>query len=141
VIESLLDGHEEEVRLLGIDTPEYTQDPWGKRAREFVLENIQQGEVLAVETVEPRRDKYGRLLAFVFFEDEKEKKFLNEEILEAGFAELYILNKWNSYNSRLKEAEASAREQSLNIWSSNGLKMSPYQYRKKNKKKLSSRTK
>lgn len=137
VIESLLDSHEEQVRLLGIDAPEYTQEPWGLRAREFVLENIQPGDELKIETVEPRRDKYGRLLAFVFYSDGNETKLLNEEILESGFAEIFILNKWNAYSSRLKEAEAQAREAGLNIWSSNGMKMSPYQYRKKHKKSSS----
>lgn len=133
VLESLLDAHEEEVRLLGIDAPEYSQDPWGKRARDFVLQNIQLGEEVGIETVNPSRDKYGRLLAFVFYEEDGETRLLNEEILEAGYAEIFILDKWNAYSTRLKEAEASARESELMIWSSNGLKMSPYQYRKKHK--------
>ena len=135
VIESLVDGHTEEVRLLGIDTPEYSQEPWGKRAREFVLSQITQGESLSIETAEPVRDKYGRLLAFVFYSENGEKLLLNEEILEHGYAEIFILNKWNSYNQRLKEAEAKARELALNIWSSNGLEMHPYEYRKKFMKK------
>jgi len=127
-----VDGSEEEVRLLGIDTPEYTQDPWGKRARKFLLSEVSIGESLKIETVNPSRDKYGRLLAFVFYEDEGgEEEFLNEEMLENGFAELYILQKWNVYNDRLKEAEAEAREAKLNIWSMNGTKMRPSEYRKK----------
>ena len=131
MIESLVDGAEEQVRLLGIDTPEYTQDPWGKRAREFLLSEVSVGESLKVETVNPSRDKYGRLLAFVFYEEDGEEEFLNEEMLEEGFAELYVLQKWNVYSDRLKEAEAEAREGKLNIWSENGIKMHPSEYRKK----------
>lgn len=139
VLESLETGEEEMTRLLGIDAPEYSQDPWGKRAREFILSEISPGDKLVVKTLREDRDKYGRLLAFVFYKEDDNLEFLNEEILEEGFAEIFVLSEWNAYNDDLKEAEAEAREEKKNIWSSDGIKMRPYEYRKKYMKQKVSR--
>lgn len=131
IVESLRDSSRERVRFLGIDAPESDQQEWGRRSTEFVEMRISQGDELYLETINPARDKYGRLLAYIFYEQNDKRYLLNEELLRNGLAEVFILNKWSSYNSLLKTAEARARDEKLNIWSSNGLSMSPYQFRQK----------
>ncbi|MDD9898748.1 MAG: hypothetical protein OXU45_07095, partial [Candidatus Melainabacteria bacterium] len=38
--ECMQDCERIELRLIGIDAPEYKQDPWGKRALNYLLDNI-----------------------------------------------------------------------------------------------------
>jgi micrococcal nuclease len=129
------------IRLLGVDAPEFTQELWGKRAREFVVAELARAEALDYELDHDKKDRYGRTLAYVFYTvsdkqlNAKKKKLLNEELLRNGFAELYM-NKENSKYSRvLKSAEASARFSQINIWQKQGgLEMSPSKFRKSKKK-------
>ena len=129
------------IRLLGVDAPEFTQELWGKRAREFVVAELARAEALDYELDHDKKDRYGRTLAYVFYTvsdkqlKAKKKKLLNEELLRNGFAELYM-NKENSKYSRvLKSAEASARFSQINIWQKQGgLEMSPSKFRKSKKK-------
>jgi len=94
------------VRFLGINTPEKNQ-PYYDEAKEFleVIEN----ETVFLEVI--GTDRYGRLLAHVFWKGEH----LNKEILEEGLATLYYYEKDVYYNS-LKHAETTARENELGIW-------------------------
>jgi micrococcal nuclease len=131
IVESLIDSCKDRVRFLGIDAPESNQQEWGRKSTEFVTMRISPGDELFLETLNPPRDKYGRLLAYIFYDSNGKRHFLNEELLFNGLAEVFILNKWANYNTRLKTAEAYARENKLNIWSNNGLTMSPYEFRKK----------
>jgi micrococcal nuclease len=119
----------EKVRLLGLDAPESSQDPWGKRAREFLEKELQDDQMIFLET--QGKDRYGRLLSFIYDED---KNLINTKILKNGYAVLFLLNSNTKYYRDLKEAELYARKNKLNIWDDNhGLKLSPYEYRKKNK--------
>jgi len=145
VVNKIIDKSKKEeirIRLLGVDAPEFTQELWGKRAREFVVAELARAEALDFELDHDKKDKYGRTLAYVFYTvsdkqlKAKKKKLLNEELLRNGFAELYM-NKENSKYSRvLKSAEASARFSQINIWQKQGgLEMSPSKFRKSKKKK------
>ncbi len=127
-------GNKTQLRLLGIDTPEYSQEPWGKRAQNFVYSQIQAGEQIWIEYGREKTDKYSRTLAYVFYEGNGQKKFLNEEILRNGWAEIFIFDKNDPHNQKLKDALAFAKSNQLNIWQSNGLSLSPYKYRKLHKK-------
>ena len=122
---------ETELRLLGMDAPEYSQDPWGKHALEFLLSQIHDDTKLFIETTSPPTDKYGRTLAFLYYDSGNQKKFLNYEILKNGYAQLFIISKNFKHATELKDAEAYARTHRLHIWQEvNGLTMSPYKYRK-----------
>ncbi len=129
------DCEEIELRLLGMDAPEYSQDPWGERARDFLLSQIHDDTKLFIETTSPVNDKYGRRLSFLYYETANGRKFLNYEMLKNGYAQLFILSKNFKHATKLKDAEAYARSHKLNIWQpNNGLTMSPYKYRKLKKK-------
>jgi endonuclease YncB( thermonuclease family) len=67
-----VNGHPETVRLIGVDTPE-TKDPrkpveyFGKEASRFTATLVKGQQVrLEIQTNPTSRDRYGRLLAYVF---------------------------------------------------------------------------
>lgn len=94
------------VRLLGINTPEKKQTYYSE-AKDFLLDY----EGKEVELEEKGKDKYGRNLAYVYFND----KLINEEILKSGLANLYYYEKDENYE-KLKKAEKEARSSQLGIW-------------------------
>lgn len=68
-----IDGKKERVRLIGVDTPE-TKHPnkpveyFGREASAFT-KGMVEGKKVKLEYDWQRRDKYGRLLAYVYLED------------------------------------------------------------------------
>jgi endonuclease YncB( thermonuclease family) len=121
------------LRMLGMDAPETQQQDWGKKATEFLKQELSDDKYIFIETdIEPR-DRYGRLLAYVY---DSRGISINEKMLREGYAELLILGANDKYATSFKTAEAYARQHELNIWSkAGGLEMSPYKYRKKMKGK------
>lgn len=85
-----LNGEDEKVRLIGINTPESvhpdksknTQE--GKKASDYTKELLE-GQSVSLEFDTQERDKYGRLLAYVYLED---GTFFNEKLILDGYAEL-----------------------------------------------------
>lgn len=97
-----------EVRLYGIDCPEYDQ-PYSRKAKQFVKKHLQKQQV-NVTTF--GYDKYGREIAMV------EKNGVNYSglLVQKGFAWVYprychreICRDWIKY-------EASARKHKMNLW-------------------------
>ncbi len=79
----VIDG-EEYVRYIGIDTPEKGMPFYGeakRRNRDLVLGKRVRLEICKVQ----QRDKYSRLLAYVYAGD----IFVNAKLLEEGYAQLY----------------------------------------------------
>lgn len=77
------DGREEPVRYIGIDTPER-----GERCFQQATDanaRLVEGERVRLERDVSERDRYDRLLAYVFREDDG--LFVNEELVRLGFAE------------------------------------------------------
>jgi len=76
------------IRLLGIDTPEtksprYPEMYYGPQASEFVKELVLDKQItVIIDTVAEKRDRYGRLLAYLKLED---GRCVNEEIVKYGF--------------------------------------------------------
>ena len=132
-------GESLRLRLLGIDCPELAQEPWGIRAKEFLEAKLDLGEELKIETDLYPKDKYGRVLAYVYQTHPDNNKFekisLNQALLSSGLAKLFIIGDNDKYAKQFKIAEAKARRLQLNIWDPNkGLKMSPYNFRRKQKR-------
>ncbi|MCH2227230.1 MAG: thermonuclease family protein [Candidatus Caenarcaniphilales bacterium] len=137
------------IRLLGIDCPEIKQEQWGKRAKEELEALIPDSQVIRLETDIVKKDKYGRTLAYLYAtgktlnskdKSQQEKvlqsKSLNEHLLRKGLAQIFILAPNNKYSDNFKRAESLARKEKLNIWDlENGLKHSPYKFRKIQKRK------
>lgn len=124
-------GKSEKVRMLGIDTPEkWASDKFDRDSERTGKdkETIKKLGTLSSEfttrliggkkvTLEPDakgddKDKYGRLLRYVYLED---GTFVNLKIVEEGYANAY--RKFNvSKQSEFIEAERVAREKRKGLW-------------------------
>lgn len=121
-------GRAQEVRLIGIDAPEWGQE-YGTQAKAHAV-NFCYGQKLRLEFDKEKRDRYGRVLAYVYCGN----KMLNEEIVRAGLAIVIKIKPNVKYYDRLKQAEDRARKARRGFWLRGGLKETPAQWRKKHKK-------
>ena len=111
-------GKEETVRLVGIDTPE-THDPrvsvqcFGQAASDKT-KSLVIGKAVRLEP-DPQssdRDKYRRLLRYVYLED---GRLLNQVLVEEGYAFAYTLFP-NSKLEQFRGWELAARQQNRGLW-------------------------
>lgn len=99
------------VRLLGIDTPE-KGEPFSETAKNFA-DSLLNGAHITIEFDKTQKDKYGRLLGYVRFQD----YFVNKMMIERGLARLYLFQGTKRYNADLIAAQKNARERKIGIWS------------------------
>lgn len=111
------------VRLLGIDAPEYSQ-PFGERAKIFLNRRIQAKKIL-LKTDLREKDKYDRLLAYVFVND----RFVNSDLVREGLALVYVLPPNLKYLDDLLWAQKEAYQHKRGIWSKEGKIFTPRSYR------------
>jgi len=103
------------IRYIGIDTAERGEPYYGE-ATEYNEALLARGDIVLEFDVETR-DKYGRLLAYVFVEeDDKGRIFVNEEMVRAGWATTLDIPPNRKYRDRFAEAEEVAREEGKGIW-------------------------
>jgi micrococcal nuclease len=116
-IEVRIDGEVEDVRYIGIDTPESVTP--GEPVECFGMAASRENERLvggeAVELVfdAERRDRYGRLLAYVYAGG----VFVNGELVEDGFARTLEIEPNTSNAERLERLEAAAGREGAGLWS------------------------
>lgn len=106
---ALLTARKEEVtvRLFGVDAPEKKQ-AFGERARQFVSDTVFGKNV----RVHPHaRDRYGRVVADVYLEDDSR---LNTLLVREGLAWWYKAYAPN--DTELQHAEAQARSEQRGLW-------------------------
>jgi len=128
-ISIVLNSRKEKVRLIGIDAPEIKQRPWGRKARKHLEKMLMaSNRKVILEFDVERRDKYGRLLCYIFTPD---RKMLNIQMVKDGYAVLLTIPPNIKYVDELRMAENEARQHRRGIWNSKGLKESPGDYRKK----------
>lgn len=116
-------GKEETVRYLLVDTPEEKKpgtcvQPYAVSAYNENKQIVNSGKLsLEFETNGDKRDKYGRLLAYVFVDG----KSVQEKLLKDGYARVaYIYNPPYKYLSKYQSDEKIAENKHLNIWSQSG---------------------
>jgi len=125
----VLHGKRERVRLIGIDCPELHQAPWGKRARDF-LRGMILGETVRLELDVDPRDRYGRLLAYVWHRG----KLVNEVLVREGLCLIYTVPPNVKNAERLHEAQRWAREHRKGFWAEGGLRETPYEWRRRHRR-------
>ncbi len=109
----------ETIRLLLIDTPESVHptkpvQPFGKEASNYLKEMLPNGTKIELEYDVNKRDKYDRLLAYIWLDG----KMINEVLVEKGFARVAYIYKPNTkYEMRLKKVEETAKNKKIGIWS------------------------
>lgn len=118
-------GAEEKVRFIGIDAPEVGEhaESFGAEAAAYTGSALLIGTTVWLETDAELRDRYGRLLAYVWLEqpvsaDEAEvrEKMLNARIVLDGFASAYTYPPNVKYTDVLKGLQAEARDARRGLW-------------------------
>lgn len=113
-ISPAIDGIED-VRLIGMDTPETSGDcgtePLAETAEDYTARYA--GGRLTLEFDEERTDRYGRLLAYVYMAD---GEMLNEELVREGLAQVATFPPNVRHEEDFLEAQVRAREESAGIW-------------------------
>lgn len=124
----LADG--ERVRLIGVDTPEvhYSNkllkdarksrkdikeiQAMGKKASDFT-KSLCSGKKVRLEFDVQKRDRYGRLLAYVYLED---GTFVNARIVEEGYGQVMTIPPNMKYADRFLELQRKARDRGKGLW-------------------------
>lgn len=115
-VEVQLDGGIEDVRYIGVDTPETVKpgDPvecFGPQASSFNHRLVERRRVRLVFGVE-RRDQYGRLLAYVYLGN----RFVNAELVRRGLAETLTIPPNDRFAKRFKRLEIAAARAGRGLW-------------------------
>ena len=109
----------EKVRYIGIDTPE-TKDPrrpvqcFGRQASEFNARLVGGERVRLVRDVQAR-DRYGRLLAYVY--RVRDRRFVNAELARLGYAQPLSIAPDVRFADRFAALAREARDHDRGLWS------------------------
>ena len=116
IVTKIIDGdtviiNNESVRLICIDTPERGEEGY-KEASDYLESLILNKEVVLEEDI-TKRDKYNRLLYYIFTKD---GRFVNEIMVRQGHAEAYPYEPDTRLCPQIIEAEKQAKITGKNIW-------------------------
>lgn len=124
-----IDGKLEKVRLVGIDCPEiearrnkpFEYDAitnmtylaeWGLKAKEFTERYLDHKTIeLEFDEIAGLRDRYGRLLAYVYVN----RTDFNALLIEKGLARVYVEGKFRKKSEYLK-LEEIAKSKGFGLW-------------------------
>jgi micrococcal nuclease len=114
-----VDGHDEHVRLIGIDTPE-TVDPkrpvmcFGPEASAETHQLLPAGTPVRLVRDVEARDAYGRLLAYVY--RATDGTFVNLALAEGGFADVLAIAPNTAHGDELRAAVTDAKRARRGLW-------------------------
>ena len=116
----ILDKREITARFLAIDTPETKHptkgvEPFGKDASNYTCDKLTNAKkiVLEYDDGSDKTDKYERHLVWVYYDD----NFLQEELINLGYAKVAYLYGDYKYTTDLQNAEVVAKSDKKGIWS------------------------
>ena len=114
IVERVIDGDtfvsgNNSIRLLGINSPERGEN-YHDEAKKF-LEEMILNENVTLEYVGERQDKYGRIFAYVYFNE----KNVNVNLVEQGFANYYFYFGKDIYSDDLTDAWNLCIENNMNL--------------------------
>ena len=116
-IEVSLDGETEDVRYIGVDTPESVTpgepvECFGREASEL-NERLVSGREVRLRFDRERRDRYGRLLAYVY----AGSRLVNAELVRRGHARTLTIPPNDSRAGHLERLERRAGRAGRGVWS------------------------
>ena len=110
------------IRLIGINAPEsynvgkkFRKEYFGKEAKVFATNLLKNKKVKLTFDVQ-KTDRYGRILAYIYLEN---GVFLNQYLVENGFAVVATFPPNVKYVEVFTKAEKSARNKKLGLWNMN----------------------
>ena len=123
VVKKVIDGdtvkitNGENVRLIGIDTPEInwdkgTADFYGYKALNYTKSSLL-NEKIYLEYDKEKRDDYGRLLAYIYLEN---GVLFNMKLVAEGYAHLMTVEPNTKYLNQFKNSVINARTERRGIW-------------------------
>ena len=133
-IEIMVAGHSERLRLIGIDTPESRSNhraleqasrshsskesilAMGTCAKQFTSLLLPYGQSVRLETDRRTRDKYGRLLAYIYLPS---GEMANEIILSSGYAYPLSIPPNILHEERFKRNFRDSVAKKRGLWSKN----------------------
>jgi micrococcal nuclease len=115
-IEVRIGGQSEDVRYIGVDTPETVKPGtpvqcFGHRASDFDRHLVAGRQARLVFGVE-RRDIYGRLLAYVYIGH----RFVNAELVRRGFARTLEIPPNTLHSALFRDLELRAARAGRGLW-------------------------
>jgi micrococcal nuclease len=118
-VDVVIDGEEERVRLIGIDTPESRVEGgqpecFGPEAAAFTAELLPAGTPVRLKRDVVGRDDYGRLLAYVHRIDDG--LFVNEAIVRQGYATPLTIEPNDTFAGVFAAAATAAESDGLGLW-------------------------
>ena len=108
------------VRLIGVDSPERQQHPFGDQAQQALLEIMPAGSSVRLEPDVAPIDRYGRVLAYAWLGP----TLVNEAMVQGGWAVLYTVPPNVKYADRLERAQKEARARGAGLWAGPGVRLS-----------------
>jgi len=113
------------VRLIGMDTPELDQPPFGGMAREGLLALLAVGDTIELTTGQEPRDRYNRLLGYLW----RDGASINWLMIRQGWAVTLEYPPNTRYAEWFRQAEAAAEADSAGLWKSGGFRCRPSKHR------------
>lgn len=124
--EARIDGEEEDVRLIGVDTPESVEpgapvECFGPQASSFA-HRLLEGRRLRLVFGEERRDPYDRLLAYAYLDPAVEAhapdrpRFVNAALVRLGYAETLTIPPNDRFAPLLRRLELRAARTGRGLW-------------------------
>lgn len=121
----VLNGLDEKVRLIGVNTPESAgkyknnPQPYGKEASSFTKRSLL-GSIVYFEKDVGDKDKYGRLLRYVWLEEPSngnlEENMFNAVLLKEGYANVMTIQPNVKYQKVFVNIEKKARNNDKGLW-------------------------
>lgn len=110
-------GLDERVRLIGVDTPESVHSDSSKNTKEGILasdftKELLEGKSVSLEFDIEQRDRYGRLLAYVYLDTE----MVNKILLKEGYAQVATYPPNVAYVDDFTKLQRIARENQVGLW-------------------------
>ncbi len=111
------DGKEEKVRLIGVNTPEIhgsskVAELYGRKAAAYT-EKLLQGREVRLEFDVQKRDKYNRLLAYVYLPD---GTFVNARLVADGYAQVMTVPPNVRHAEEFVVLQSQARKANRGLW-------------------------
>jgi micrococcal nuclease len=115
-----VDGREETVRYIGVDTPESVKPGtpvqcFAKKASAFNHRLVDGEKVRLVRDAESR-DRYGRLLAYVY--RARDNRFVNATLVRRGYAVPLTIPPNVAHAEQFRDLASAARRAGRGLWSS-----------------------